>query len=143
MQHCDDLIDDPNQPECLRQFLHYNRLPAACKLAGANPEQVAKLTEYVAAEQRPYVWTAPAPALFAKLRGDETGQVYLGYWKAGKAAMKNVTLKAGQDVRVVMASRFGDVGITNDLNAAHGYILRLPVSALTDFSEKRPEPALT
>ncbi len=39
-------------------------------------------------------------------------------------------------VRVVMASRFGDVGITRDLMAEHGYNDRVAVETLTDFSEK-------
>jgi hypothetical protein len=36
-------------------------------------------------------------------------------------------------VRVVMASRLGDVGITTDLQAEHGYQWRVPVSELSDF----------
>jgi len=39
-------------------------------------------------------------------------------------------------VRVVMASRFGDVGITTDLTADHGYDKRVFVDALTDFSDR-------
>ena len=37
-------------------------------------------------------------------------------------------------VRVVMASRFGDVGITPDLKASHGYVARVAVDQLTNFS---------
>lgn len=40
-----------------------------------------------------------------------------------------------QRVKVVMASRFGDVGITGDLDATHGYDLRVPVSFLSNFSD--------
>jgi hypothetical protein len=39
----------------------------------------------------------------------------------------------GKRVRVVMASRFGDVGITSDLDAEHGYEMRVFVSELDDF----------
>ena len=44
--------------------------------------------------------------------------------------------KHRQRVRVVMASRFGDVGITTNLEAEHGYEARVPVESLTDFSDK-------
>ena len=41
-------------------------------------------------------------------------------------------------VKVVMASRFGDVGITGDLTAENGYDLRVPVeAALSNFSEEK------
>lgn len=111
--HCDDLIDDESQPACLRSFLEYNRRPAIDK----------NLPE------------AQAPRLFAILREDLTGQSYLGYWNGSKPAMNEVPMKAGQMVRVVMASRFGDVGITPNLKAAHGYVARVQVSALDNFSE--------
>jgi len=39
----------------------------------------------------------------------------------------------GQRVRVVMASRIGDVGITKDLTAENGYETRVSVEALTNF----------
>ena len=45
--------------------------------------------------------------------------------------------ETGKRVRVVMASRFGDVGITDKLNRDHGYNLgRVPVEHLIDFSDK-------
>lgn len=40
----------------------------------------------------------------------------------------------GQRVRVVMASRFGDVGITRSLKATHGYEKRVAVSDLSEFA---------
>jgi len=40
-------------------------------------------------------------------------------------------------VRVVMASRFGDVGITTNLERENGYQARVPVEHLTDFSEEQ------
>lgn len=39
-------------------------------------------------------------------------------------------------VRVVMASRFGDVGITEHLEDENGYSVRVLVSDLKDFSDK-------
>jgi hypothetical protein len=41
----------------------------------------------------------------------------------------------GRRVRVTMASRLGDVGITTDLDAEFGYEQRVRVSALSNFSE--------
>jgi len=41
----------------------------------------------------------------------------------------------GQRVRVVMASRMGDVGITADLKADHGYQKRVAVADLTNFDD--------
>lgn len=42
--------------------------------------------------------------------------------------------------RVVMASRFGDVGITTDFSAEYGYKLRVHVKKLTEFTDQRPFP---
>jgi len=41
----------------------------------------------------------------------------------------------GTRVRVTVASRFGDVGITADLDAEFGYDRRVRVRALSNFSE--------
>lgn len=41
----------------------------------------------------------------------------------------------GRRVRVTMASRMGDVGITTDFNAEQGYEQRVLVSQLDNFSE--------
>jgi len=43
----------------------------------------------------------------------------------------------GKRVRVVMASRFGDVGITGKLHEEYGYDSRVSVSALSNFSDRR------
>ncbi len=40
----------------------------------------------------------------------------------------------GKRVRVVMASRLGDVGITSNLKAEHGYEKRVAVADLSGFS---------
>ena len=39
----------------------------------------------------------------------------------------------GKKVRLTMASRFGDVGITDNLNRENGYDRRVPLEHLTDF----------
>ncbi len=41
----------------------------------------------------------------------------------------------GMRVRVVMASRFGDVGITTEMDAEFGYKSRVAVGDLTDFGD--------
>jgi hypothetical protein len=38
-----------------------------------------------------------------------------------------------------MASRFGDVGITSNLDAEYGYDDRVAVEDLTDFTDVRPK----
>ena len=42
----------------------------------------------------------------------------------------------GKRVRVVMASRFGDVGITERLDVENGYSKRVLLPDLTDFSDR-------
>lgn len=58
--------------------------------------------------------------------------------------VKNLGIPVGTRVRLVMASRFGDVGITKDLKANRGYEARVPVEYLSDFSDEgivdRKEP---
>jgi hypothetical protein len=84
--HCDDYIDDPTQPECLRAFLAHARAPAHGSSLGT-----------------------PRPWLFADHKGKR--------------------------VRVVMASRFGDVGITTELDRERGYQERVAVADLVNFAE--------
>jgi hypothetical protein len=87
-KHCDDYIDDPAQPECLRAFLAHARAPAhGLFREGARPH------------------------LFARHNG--------------------------RLVRVVMASRFGDVGITTRLHDEHGYEKRVAVADLTSFADSK------
>ncbi len=85
-KHCDDFIDDVEQPKCLRAFLDYARSPAHGMLRDG-----------------------PRPKLFADY--------------------------GGKRVRVVMASRFGDVGITSKLSDEHGYDKRVAVDSLSNFGE--------
>ena len=42
----------------------------------------------------------------------------------------------GKRVRLVMASRMGDVGITRDLESERGYDNRVSLEELSDFSDK-------
>jgi hypothetical protein len=89
-RHCDEVIEDPDAPHCLRWFLLVNRLPAVDQLVLEEALGQAKL-----------------PKLFARHNG--------------------------RPVRVVMASRFGDVGISTDLSRPNGYQQRVGVDELTDF----------
>lgn len=107
-KHCDDYIDDVTQPECLRRFLDFNRLPAALKY----PTHSASLDKVIEEHHDRPIWRDPVPTLFAR--------------------------HEGRPVRVTMASRFGDVGITEDLDAEHGYGKRVAVEELTNFSAERP-----
>lgn len=43
------------------------------------------------------------------------------------------TVPAGTTVKIVMVSRFGDVGITEDLSAEHGYEARVGFDLLTNL----------
>ena len=83
-RHCDDYIDDPAAPACLRAFLAHARAPAI--------EHAGK----------------DRPPLFAK--------------------------RNGRIVRVTMASRFGDVGVSENLDEPYGYGDRVTLSELTDFA---------
>lgn len=103
-RHCDDYIDDPAQPECLRRFLAYHRLPAAAKYPTGDAEFDRRMEEHLGCT----MWRDPVPTLFAD--------------------------HDGRRVRVTMASRFGDVGITNNLAALNGYGRRAAVEDLSNFS---------
>jgi len=54
--------------------------------------------------------------------------VVLQKWQGHEASPEfiEVPLEPGTKVNVVMASRFGDVGITDDLELLNGYDLRIP-----------------
>lgn len=64
-----------------------------------------------------HLQSGPFPKLFATY----TGEDWRGYTK-------------GDRVRVVMASRMGDVGCTKNFEASNGYDVRFAVENLTDFS---------
>lgn len=95
-KHCDEYIEDPAQPECLRKFLDRARMPAHGMLV-----------------KEPY------PKLFATYQGKG--------WRG---------VEKGDRVRVVMASRMGDVGCTKNLEAESGYQLRTAIADLSDFSDQ-------
>lgn len=106
--HCDDYIDDETEPECLRRFLDYNRLTPSLKYPTSDEDFNRKVEERIGHP----MWRDPVPTLFA--------------------------IHEGRQVRVTMASRFGDVGITYDLIAEHGYGGRVAVEELSGFSATAP-----
>ena len=111
-RHCDDYIRDKSQPKALRKFLFHRRLPAVYQY-----------------DERMIKRLGGTPNLFAVVKEDlQPLKDYEG---------KQITsfLAKGTKVRVVMASRFGDVGITVNLKAENGYSHRVAVECLTDFAE--------
>ena len=102
-RHCDDIADDRETPECVRAYLAVARAPA-------------------------HGYGMKCPALYATIPTD----MRFGRYERGDK-LAGAELKAGTRVRVVMASRFGDVGITTNLEAETGYIGRLGLDDLSDF----------
>lgn len=78
---------------------------------------------------RPQEW----PARYATIMQDIRATKFHG-WENGEACESHWTIKAGTRVKIVMASRFGDVGITDDLLADHGYVARCELDQLKDLS---------
>lgn len=112
-RHCDSYIDDADAPEALRLFLRIARSPGHGSLCGGPPALFATLREDV-------------PAYKGRIRRDASGHVI----------EQTETLGAGVRIRIVMASRMGDVGITTNLRAVSGYDARVQVDQLEDFSEQ-------
>ena len=79
---------------------------------------------------KPETWTHR----YAKLRRALRLQHYEGYWKDGKPVMRTVDRYAGDAVKIVMVSRFGDVGVTENLDADTGYGARVYLNDLCDFT---------
>ena len=113
-RHCDDYIKDKSQPKCLRKYLLSNRLPAYLKYEEKTKRRLGGI-----------------PKLYATLASD-LGKEF---------AVHGKTVKKGTRVRIVMASRLGDVGITTDLSAENGYSHRIPVEYLSEFSEVPHAPS--
>jgi hypothetical protein len=65
-----------------------------------------------------------------------TGAVTLYHWNGGgkNPEFREEVLPPGTRINVVMASRFGDVGITNNMGAVQGYEARIQcVDALDEY----------
>lgn len=72
---------------------------------------------------------------FARLRAPLVMRHYTGRWVDGNPEFKETQCEAGQQVKIVMVSRFGDAGITDDLTAEFGYGARVYPDDLYDFSQ--------
>jgi hypothetical protein len=80
---------------------------------------------------RPDTW----PYKFARLKSVGEMNHYTGKWEGNEPQFEKVAVNAGQLVKIVMVSRFGDVGITENLTADVGYGMRVQLDDLYDFQE--------
>lgn len=70
---------------------------------------------------------------YGELTEDVRMSYYRGYWDGNEPAMDEYDVPAGTTVRIVMVSRFGDVGITEKLQNETGYGKRLDISKLANL----------
>jgi len=70
---------------------------------------------------------------YGELTEDVRMSYYRGYWDGNEPAMDEYDVPAGTTVRIVMVSRFGDVGVTEKLQNTTGYGIRLDISKLTNL----------
>jgi hypothetical protein len=63
--------------------------------------------------------------------------IYTMLAQQAKVVPKLFATYQGKRVRVTMASRLGDVGITDDLRRETGYDIRIPIEELSDFDDKK------
>lgn len=78
---------------------------------------------------KPETWTYK----FAYLKNPIEMQHYIQRWQDGQPQFDKVACAAGTRVKIVMVSRFGDVGITEDLLAENGYGARVALTDLCNF----------
>ena len=65
---------------------------------------------------KPETW----PFVYGELKADTTFSWYEGYWENNEPVMREEIVPAGTTVKIVMVSRFGDIGVTTDLTAYRG-----------------------
>jgi hypothetical protein len=70
---------------------------------------------------------------YGELIEDVRMSYYRGYWDDAGPSMDEYDVPAGTTVRIVMVSRFGDVGITEKLQNSTGYGIRLDISKLANL----------
>lgn len=89
-----------------------------------------------------YGWMPHKPstwgARLAKTRKPITMSHFSGRHRNGQPIMIESSHDAGLDVKIVMVSRLGDVGITERLDTEYGYGARVTLSDLYDFSNTYP-----
>jgi hypothetical protein len=106
--------DDDAMPTQLR---HCNRVMD-------DPSAPECLRFFLRAARGPHL--GALPPLFATLKRDFSGRL-----------LAPVPLKKGQRVRITDAGRFGDIGVTTDLDEPMKYLARASVDELESFSETR------
>ena len=65
------------------------------------------------------------PWSFGRVKRDIVGREYMHEWNEAGPIMKDVLMIKGTLVRIVMVSRFGDIGITPYLDDPIGYLARI------------------
>ena len=75
--------------------------------------------------------------MFAEITKSTTLSFYQGYWDENEPVMVDHEIPEGTTVKIVMWSRFGDVGITDDLEADFGYGARVSLSELRNVRNIR------
>jgi hypothetical protein len=90
-------------------------------------DEYPALKNYLDFYRRPaieiYADKSPPPLLFATTAKPLALRIWNGH--GSDPEFRERPLAVGTPVKIVMASRFGDVGITDDLNAETGYHLRV------------------
>lgn len=71
---------------------------------------------------------------FADLRKPVDMEHYNQQWKDDQPKFNKVHCASGTRVKIVMVSRFGDVGITENLKAENGYGARVNLDDLCNFT---------
>lgn len=74
---------------------------------------------------------------YGELMEDTRMEYYRGYWDGNEPAMDEYDVPAGTTVRIVMVSRFGDVGITEKLHNDTGYGKRIDINKLANLRKER------
>jgi len=65
------------------------------------------------------------PWSFGRLKRNVVGERYLGVWDKNGPVYEPVPMPQGTLVRIVMVSRFGDIGITPILDDRVGHVARI------------------
>jgi hypothetical protein len=80
-------------------------------------------------------WIPHKPETWTARFGDLKKPVVMRTWNGHGAdpEFTEETALAGTTVKIVMVSRFGDIGITTDLSAKTGYLSRIDVDDLDNL----------
>jgi hypothetical protein len=70
---------------------------------------------------------------FGETKKPITMEHYKGIWENGAPVMDKINLPIGTTVKIVMVSRFGDVGITNRLDTDRNYGARVQLDDLENL----------